>query len=161
MPGASAPAAILCPRVLPSGNHDGHMLAACDPETVPRIGCKSEQIMNMCRFLMGGMVGRREVRPEERCGLRRCSRIGGLPRQPDRCHAAGRQHALRSENPMSPSTPCTVRWARTANDPGCAGIPAHSYTHSGVLASALAMDKAPGQDGDAGCGRASSAGESR
>ena len=92
--------------------------------------------------LMGGWSAEREVSLALRRGLRR--RAGSarrLPRQPRRRRPRHRRHLARARSRTSRSTCCTAARARTARCRACSRSSAIPYSHSGVLASALAMQK--------------------
>ena len=108
---------------------------------------RHEQSMSQaCRGADGRLVRRARSVAEFRQGLRRRARRRGLPRHPHRCRPAFARAAARHSRPTSASTPCTARAARTAPSRASWRLLQIPYTHSGVLASALAMNKATDED---------------
>ena len=92
--------------------------------------------------LMGGISPEREVSLVSGRGLRRRAGAAGRQGQPRRRRARHRPGADGAGAGRLRSTPCTAPGARTAACRGCWRPWTLPYTHSGVLASALAMDKA-------------------
>ena len=91
--------------------------------------------------LMGGWSAEREVSLRSGTRLRRCRRARRLSRQPRRCRPRHRGGAEDARSPMWRSTCCTAVPARTARLQGVLEILGIPYSHSGVMASALAMQK--------------------
>ena len=92
---------------------------------------------------MGGRSAEREVSLVSGARLRRRAAPEGLRRAADRRRPRPRRSAARprARVPMRSSTRCTAASARTAAIQGLLDLLSMPYTHSGLLASALAMDK--------------------